>query len=124
MSQVRQSQGAKEEESGVLSELQSLREQLEKSDGEKKALETQLSEANSSVTQLQQQGSCLVMAAAKRRVMGQTLGPMSDTSNCMFSLTERFIYFSILTFWRPEKKTNTQKYVSFHNMSRLILRGK
>lgn len=45
------------EESGVLSELQNLREQLEKREEERKALETQLSEANSTVTELQEEGS-------------------------------------------------------------------
>lgn len=50
--QVRQSQCALEE-SGVLSELQNLRQQLEKSEEERKALETQLSEANTAVAQLQ-----------------------------------------------------------------------
>lgn len=61
LSQVKQSQSAKEgkkEESGVLSELQRLREQLEKSEMERKALESQLCEANSTVTQLQEEGSC------------------------------------------------------------------
>ncbi|XP_078132356.1 shootin-1 isoform X2 [Sander vitreus] len=43
------------EESGVLSELQNLREQLEKREEERKALETQLSEANSTVTELQEE---------------------------------------------------------------------
>ncbi|XP_028420315.1 shootin-1 isoform X2 [Perca flavescens] len=41
------------EESGILSELQNLREQLEKSEEERKALKTQLSEATSTVTELQ-----------------------------------------------------------------------
>ncbi|XP_049923933.1 shootin-1 isoform X2 [Epinephelus moara] len=52
--QVRQSQGAVEE-SGVRSELQNLREQLEKSEEERKTLETQLFEANSAATQLQEE---------------------------------------------------------------------
>jgi len=55
--QVTQSQSAAEG-SSVLSELQKLREQLEKSEEERKALETQLREANSTVTQLQEEGSC------------------------------------------------------------------
>lgn len=55
--QVKENQNV-EDESTVLSELQSLKEQLEKSEEDKKALETQLSEANSSVTQLQEEGSC------------------------------------------------------------------
>ncbi|XP_039679173.1 shootin-1 isoform X2 [Perca fluviatilis] len=41
------------EESSFLSERQNLREQLEKSEEERKALKTQLSEANSTVTELQ-----------------------------------------------------------------------
>lgn len=45
------------EESSVLSELQNLREQLEKNEVDREALETQLSEANSTVTQLQEEGS-------------------------------------------------------------------
>lgn len=45
-------------DSSVLSELQSLREQLEKSEEERKALETQLCEANGTVTQLQEEGKC------------------------------------------------------------------
>ncbi|XP_054457214.1 LOW QUALITY PROTEIN: shootin-1 [Anoplopoma fimbria] len=52
--QVKQSQSAVEE-SAVLPELQNLREQLEKSEEERKALETQLSEANGSVTQLREE---------------------------------------------------------------------
>lgn len=44
------------QESSVLSELQDLREQLERSEEERKTLERQLSEANSSVTQLQEEG--------------------------------------------------------------------
>lgn len=55
--QVRQSQSALKE-SGVRSELQNLREQLEKSEEERKAIEAQLSEANGSVTQLQEEGKC------------------------------------------------------------------
>ncbi|XP_041840905.1 shootin-1 [Melanotaenia boesemani] len=43
------------EDSSDLSELQSLREQLEKSEEERKTLEAQLSEANTSVTQLQEE---------------------------------------------------------------------
>lgn len=43
--------------SSVPSELQSLRELLEKTEEEKKALEAQLSEANSAITELQQQGN-------------------------------------------------------------------
>lgn len=54
--QVKQSHSA-EEESSVLSELQNVREQLEKSEEERKALETQLSEANGTVTQLQEEGT-------------------------------------------------------------------
>lgn len=50
------------EESSVLSELQKLREQLGKSEEERKAVETQLSEANSVVTQLQEEGSHTVQA--------------------------------------------------------------
>lgn len=55
--QVKQSQSA-EEESRVLSELQNLKEQLEKSEEERTALETQLSEANGTVAQLQEEGTC------------------------------------------------------------------
>lgn len=55
--QVKPNQSAVEE-SGVLSELQNLREQLEKSEKERKSIETQLSEANSTVTKLQEEGSC------------------------------------------------------------------
>lgn len=54
--QVKESQSP-EEASGVISEVQSLKEQLERSLQERKALETQLSEASGSVTQLQEQGS-------------------------------------------------------------------
>lgn len=56
------------EESSVLSELQNLREQLEKSEEERKAIETQLSEANSTVTQLQEEGTC-----QQRKHFSQTL---------------------------------------------------
>ncbi|XP_039900976.1 shootin-1 isoform X2 [Simochromis diagramma] len=51
---LKQSQSAVEE-SSALSELQNLREQLEKSEEERKTLETQLSDANSLVTQLQEE---------------------------------------------------------------------
>lgn len=54
--QVKQSQGATEE-SSVLSELQSLKDQLETSEKERKLLESQLSEANDTVAQLQGEGS-------------------------------------------------------------------
>lgn len=46
-------------DSGVLSELQCLKEQLEKSEEERMAIETQLSAANSTVTQLQDEGTAL-----------------------------------------------------------------
>uniref|UniRef100_I3K575 Shootin 2 n=1 Tax=Oreochromis niloticus TaxID=8128 RepID=I3K575_ORENI len=49
------------EESSALSELQNLREQLEKSEEERKTLETQLSDANSLVTQLQEEGTPLCL---------------------------------------------------------------
>ncbi|KAK9524870.1 hypothetical protein VZT92_017234 [Zoarces viviparus] len=52
--QVRQSQSAVDQ-SAVLSELQNLREQLEGSEEEKKALETQLCGANGCVMQLQEE---------------------------------------------------------------------
>ncbi len=55
--QVKQSQSPVEE-SSILSELQNLKEQLEKSKEEKNAFETQLSEAKGTVTQLQEEGSC------------------------------------------------------------------
>lgn len=55
--QVKQGQSAMEE-SSLLSELQNLKEQLDRSEEERKALETQLSEANSTSTQLQEKGSC------------------------------------------------------------------
>lgn len=54
--QAKQNQSAVEEPS-ILSELQNLREQLEKSEEERKSIETQLSEANSTVTKLQEEGS-------------------------------------------------------------------
>lgn len=67
-------------EPGLLSELQSLREQLQKSEAERKSTETQLSEANSAVTKLQEEGSCqqrkhcsevfLSAVAAEKRVKG------------------------------------------------------
>lgn len=53
--QAGQSQSAVEE-SSLVSELQNMREQLMKSETERKLLETQLSEANSSVAQLQGEG--------------------------------------------------------------------
>lgn len=53
--QAGQSQSAVEE-SSLVSELQNMREQLTKSETERKLLETQLSEANSSVAQLQVEG--------------------------------------------------------------------
>uniref|UniRef100_A0A3Q3JQY0 Uncharacterized protein n=1 Tax=Monopterus albus TaxID=43700 RepID=A0A3Q3JQY0_MONAL len=52
--QVKQSQSAVEE-CTVLSELQNLKNQLEKSEEERKALETQLSDANGTVTRLQEE---------------------------------------------------------------------
>lgn len=52
--QVKQSQ----DHSGDLSELQNLKEQLEKSEEERKALESQLSQTNAAVTQFQEKGSC------------------------------------------------------------------
>lgn len=55
--QVKQSKGADEEESD--SELQNLREKLEKSEEERKGLGAQLAQANTSITQLQEEGSCL-----------------------------------------------------------------
>lgn len=58
--QLKQSQSAVEE-SSALSELQNLREQLEKSEEERKTLETQLSDANSLVTQLQEEGTPLCL---------------------------------------------------------------
>ncbi|XP_026018071.1 shootin-1 isoform X2 [Astatotilapia calliptera] len=51
---LKQSQSAVEE-SSALSELQNLREQLEKSEEERKTLETQLSDANSLVARLQEE---------------------------------------------------------------------
>ncbi|XP_005751145.1 shootin-1 [Pundamilia nyererei] len=57
---LKQSQSAVEE-SSALSELQNLREQLEKSEEERKTLETQLSDANSLVTQLQEEGTPLYL---------------------------------------------------------------
>lgn len=53
--QAKQGQSAGEE-SSVLSDLQSLKAQLEKSEGGRKLLETQLSEANSTITRMQQEG--------------------------------------------------------------------
>lgn len=44
------------EESSLVSELQNMREQLMKCETERKLFETQLSEANSSVAQLQGEG--------------------------------------------------------------------
>lgn len=58
--QLKQSQSAVEE-SSALSELQNLREQLEKSEEERKTLETQLSDANSLVTRLQEEGTPLCL---------------------------------------------------------------
>ncbi|KAK1890047.1 Shootin-1 [Dissostichus eleginoides] len=52
--QVKPSQGAVDE-SSIVSELQNLRAELESSEEERKTLETQLSEANSTVTQLQEE---------------------------------------------------------------------
>ena len=54
---VKQSQSAAED-GGVLSELQKLREQLGESEEKRKAAETQLSEAKSSVIQFQERGTC------------------------------------------------------------------
>ncbi|KAL3046260.1 hypothetical protein OYC64_004299 [Pagothenia borchgrevinki] len=52
--QVKPSQGAGDE-SSIVSELQNLRAELESSEEERKTLETQLSEANCTVTQLQEE---------------------------------------------------------------------
>lgn len=78
---MKQSQSAEEgkKEESVLSELQRLREQLEKSEMERKALESQLCEANSTVTQLQEEGSC--------RGRGQSA--VFDKRSCMFNLTQQ-----------------------------------
>lgn len=46
------------EEGRVVPELQSLRDQLQQREEERKAIETQLSEAKSTVTKLQDEGSC------------------------------------------------------------------
>lgn len=67
--QVKQSQSAVEE-SSLLPELQNLKEQLEKSEEERKALETQLSGANSAVAQLQEEGSCLMAPEEKDKSSG------------------------------------------------------
>lgn len=53
--QAKQGQSAGEE-SSVLSDLHSLKAQLEESEGGRKLLETQLSEANSTITRMQQEG--------------------------------------------------------------------
>lgn len=47
------------EEGSILPELQALKDQLEMSEKQRKVLETQLSEANVTVTQLQVEGSWL-----------------------------------------------------------------
>ncbi|XP_041635505.1 shootin-1 isoform X2 [Cheilinus undulatus] len=52
--QIKQNQGAVVE-SSIVSELQELKEQLERNEGERRALETQLTEANTTVTQLQEE---------------------------------------------------------------------
>lgn len=62
--QVKQSKSAVEE-SSVLPELQNLREQLETREMEKKMLESQLSEANRCVTQLQEEGSTFTSAESR-----------------------------------------------------------
>lgn len=55
--QVEPSQGAGDE-SSIVSELQNLRAELESSEEQRKTLVTQLSEANGTVTQLREEGSC------------------------------------------------------------------
>lgn len=55
---MKQSQSSGDD-SSALSELQNLSDQLETSEKERRVLETQLSEANGTVTQLQGEGSCL-----------------------------------------------------------------
>lgn len=59
---MKQTRGA-DEENGVAAELQNLREQLERTEGERKGLDTQLAHANTSVTQLQEEGSSFVKKA-------------------------------------------------------------
>lgn len=56
--QVKQNESTAEECS-ILPELRALKDQLEMSEKQRKFFETQLSEANVTVTQLQVEGSCL-----------------------------------------------------------------